>query len=54
MHSLNSSLVRLVRERRITPEIAIGSSNDVKGILRDLGRLDITPHPGAHSARHAA
>jgi len=54
MHSLNSSLVRLVRERRITPEIAIGSSNDVKGILRDLGRLDLSPHPGAHAARHAA
>ncbi|MBM3307886.1 MAG: PilT/PilU family type 4a pilus ATPase [Candidatus Eisenbacteria bacterium] len=53
MHSLNSTLVRLVRKKRITPEVAVGSSNDVKGILRDLGRLDLTPHPAAHSARRA-
>jgi twitching motility protein PilT len=38
MHSLNSSLLRLEREGRISTETAIASSNDVKGILRELGR----------------
>jgi twitching motility protein PilT len=38
MHSLNASLLRLEREGRISTETAIASSNDVKGILRELGR----------------
>jgi twitching motility protein PilT len=38
MHSLNASLLRLEREGRISTEIAIASTNDVKGILRELGR----------------
>lgn len=38
MHSLNASLLRLEREGHISTETAIASSNDVKGILRELGR----------------
>jgi twitching motility protein PilT len=38
MHTMNSSLIKLEREKQITPEMAITASNDVKGILRDLGR----------------
>jgi len=38
MHTLNASLLRLVREGRITAETAISASNDVKGILRELGQ----------------
>lgn len=38
MHTMNSSLIKLVREGRITEETALARSNDVKGILRDLGR----------------
>jgi len=50
MHSLNSSLLRLVRENRITPEVAIASSNDIKGIVRDLGKLELASHAG-HALR---
>lgn len=39
MHTMNSSLIRLVSEKRITAETALASSNDIKGILRDLGRV---------------
>jgi twitching motility protein PilT len=38
MHSLNASLLRLEQEGRISTETAIATSNDVKGILRELGR----------------
>lgn len=38
MHTMNSSLMKLVGEGRITTETALACSNDVKGILRDLGR----------------
>ena len=38
MHTMNSSLMRLVREGTITPETALSYSNDVKGIVRELGR----------------
>ena len=37
MHTMNSSLLKLERDKKITPEMAITASNDVKGILRDLG-----------------
>ena len=36
MHSMNSSLLRLESEKRITTETAIASSNDIKGIMREL------------------
>lgn len=49
MHTMNSSLIRLVQEKRITEETAFACSNDVKGILRDLGR---TTGPG--TTRRAA
>jgi Tfp pilus assembly pilus retraction ATPase PilT len=48
MHTMNSSLVRLVQEKVITEETALARSNDVKGILRDLGRT------GTGATRHAA
>ncbi|MFH1689117.1 MAG: ATPase, T2SS/T4P/T4SS family, partial [Candidatus Eisenbacteria bacterium] len=38
MHSMNSSLLRLEREKRITTDKAIASSNDIKGIMRELAR----------------
>ncbi len=38
MHSLNASLLTLVGDNRITAELAIVVTNDVKGILRELGR----------------
>lgn len=38
MHSLNASLLKLVADNRITAELAIAVTNDVKGILRELGR----------------
>jgi twitching motility protein PilT len=38
MHTMNSSLLRLERDKKITAEMAITASNDVKGILRDLGK----------------
>jgi twitching motility protein PilT len=38
MHTMNSSLIKLERDKKITAEMAITASNDVKGILRDLGR----------------
>ncbi len=38
MHSLNSSLLTLEREGRITAEMAITVSNDAKGILREFSR----------------
>ena len=38
MHSMNASLLSRVHEGRLTREIAIGASNDIKGIMRDLGR----------------
>jgi len=39
MHTMNSSLLKLEREKQITPEMAITASNDVKGILRELGKV---------------
>jgi twitching motility protein PilT len=38
MYSLNSSLLGLERDNRITAETALVASNDVKGILRELSR----------------
>ena len=38
MHSMNASLLRLEAEKKITTETAIASSNDIKGIMRELGR----------------
>jgi twitching motility protein PilT len=38
MHSMNSSLLRLESEKRITTDTAIASSNDIKGIMRELAR----------------
>jgi twitching motility protein PilT len=38
MHSMNSSLLRLESEKRITTDKAIASSNDIKGIMRELAR----------------
>ena len=38
MHSMNSSLLRLESEGRITTDTAIASSNDIKGIMRELAR----------------
>jgi twitching motility protein PilT len=38
MHSMNSSLLRLESEKRITTETAISSSNDIRGIMRELGK----------------
>lgn len=40
MHTMNSSLAKLVNEGRITPETALARTNDIKGMLRDLGRCD--------------
>jgi len=37
MHSMNASLVALVNQGKLTNEVAIGASNDIKGIVRDLG-----------------
>jgi twitching motility protein PilT len=37
MHSMNVSLLKLVSEGRLTTEKAVGASNDIKGIMRDLG-----------------
>ena len=38
MHSMNSSLLRLESEKRITTDKAIACSNDIKGIMRELAR----------------
>jgi twitching motility protein PilT len=38
MHSMNSSLLRLEKEGRITTDTAIAASNDIKGIMRELAR----------------
>jgi twitching motility protein PilT len=38
MHSMNSSLLRLESEKRITADKAIACSNDIKGIMRELAR----------------
>jgi hypothetical protein len=38
MHSMNSSLLRLEKEKRITTDKAIACSNDIKGIMRELSR----------------
>jgi twitching motility protein PilT len=39
MHSMNTALLKLVSDGRLTTEIAVGASNDIKGIMRDLGNL---------------
>jgi twitching motility protein PilT len=39
MHSMNNSLLKLVREGRLTTEVAISASNDLKGIMRELGNI---------------
>jgi len=36
MHTLNSSLLDLERDKRITTETAVATSNDVRGIMRDI------------------
>ena len=36
MHTLNSSLLDLERDKRISTETAIATSNDVRGIMRDI------------------
>jgi len=38
MHSMNASLMRLVREEEIDTELAVAASNDIKGIMRELSR----------------
>ena len=47
MHSLNSSLIDLVRQERIDEQTAIASTNDLKGLLRSLGSS-----PGRGRRRH--
>ncbi|MFH1688722.1 MAG: ATPase, T2SS/T4P/T4SS family, partial [Candidatus Eisenbacteria bacterium] len=39
MHSMNAALVKLVSEGKLTTETAVGASNDIKGIMRDLENL---------------
>ncbi|MFH1864404.1 MAG: PilT/PilU family type 4a pilus ATPase, partial [Candidatus Eisenbacteria bacterium] len=39
MHSMNASLLKLVTDGKLTTEIAVGASNDIKGIMRDLENL---------------
>jgi len=39
MHSMNASLLELVSNGKLTTEKAVGSSNDIKGIMRDLENL---------------
>jgi hypothetical protein len=34
---MNVSLLKLVSEGRLATEKAVGASNDIKGIMRDLG-----------------
>jgi twitching motility protein PilT len=36
MHTLNSSLLELERDKRISVETAVATSNDVRGIMRDI------------------
>ncbi len=36
MHSMNVALLKLVSEERLTTEMAVKASNDVKGIMREL------------------
>jgi twitching motility protein PilT len=36
MHSMNVALLKLVSEGRLTTEMAMRASNDVKGIMREL------------------
>lgn len=51
MHSLNSSLLRLTQEGNLSPETALLSSNDIKGMMRELGKLRInTPVSGQRAA----
>ncbi len=40
MHSLNASLMTLVNSGNITSEMALISSNDIKGMMRELSRGD--------------
>jgi twitching motility protein PilT len=39
MHSMNSSLLGLVSNGRLSTETAVGASNDIKGIMRELETL---------------
>jgi len=39
MHSLNSSLLRLHKDGKIAVDTTISSSNDIKGIMRELSRI---------------
>jgi len=41
MHTLNDALLKLVRESRITTESAMAHTNDLKGLRRDLGKLNL-------------
>ena len=45
MHSMNESLLNLVSQGKLTTEAAVGASNDIKGIMRELG------HGGNQSKR---
>ena len=40
MYTMNASLMKLLTEGKITAECALARTNDVKGMLRDLGRCD--------------
>ncbi len=51
MHSLNSTLLKLTQDGNLTPETALLSSNDIKGMMRELGKLRInTPTFGRRAA----
>jgi len=39
MHSLNSSLLNLISQDKITEQTAIVATNDIKGLLRSLGQM---------------
>ena len=39
MHSMNASLLDLVSNGKLTTENAVGASNDIKGIMRDMENL---------------
>jgi twitching motility protein PilT len=48
MHSLNSSLLSLEQEGKITEETAIANTNDIKGLIREMTRT----HPRLGRIRH--
>lgn len=42
MHSLNTSLLQLIREKKITPEVGLLNSREPKELKKDLERLGIS------------